>query len=105
MTNRQKLWHGIIILTAAIVGIAWMVSLNSCAHAPMNCADKVIHALDAHPGAVVWYGMIYDPGGEGHGEWHVQAQDGDEWLTKEYNLLPKLKFTAEKYRGRYKRMK
>ena len=104
---------GIVLLIAGIVGIMCLwVSIADARPWPKNsCAQQAIAILDQRPAAVVWYRMIVDPGQLGHGQWHVQPQDGDKWLTIDrYNRIHEsdepqyifypIKFTAEQYRER-----
>jgi hypothetical protein len=117
MTRKQLLTRALICFVIALITLLIMVRYGFC-HAPgepwpeNSCGEQVLAILDQRPGAVVWYGCIQEPGQPGHGQWHVQPQDGDKWLTidqwnrvhessvPQYKLLPKLKFTAQKYRER-----
>ena len=104
---------GVILLVSGIVGtlclwhsIAYPWEENSCSHQAMAI-------LKQRPNATIYWGMIYQPGHQGHGRWHVQPKDGKFWLTiddslritesgcPQYNLLPRIKITAKKYKDIY----
>jgi hypothetical protein len=112
-------WIVILIVLALVIAFNGSDICFATIAAPMrawpegSCSEQVMAILDQRPNATVCYGWINEPGKPGHGQSHVQAQDNGKWLTigpdnnisesdaPQYQLLPKLDLSAEKYRERY----
>jgi hypothetical protein len=101
---------GLIFLVSGLIGIITLWTSIAYPWEENSCAQQALAILDQRPNAVVYHGMINDPGHQGHCLWHAQPKDGDSWLTideynhiyesdrPQYNLFPRLIYTAGKYR-------